>query len=170
MSEHSEHDIPLLIGSGFYDAFLATDQKLMESGEWDSENPNLDLNRQKLALESIDDSTLSKEQLLQKKNALWLWYHHAAQDAYFRHRNRDAASTLIDKALMYRDSVGLNNQITPLLKLLFSNRIDEARTFADSLPDMRSEKDAGGTMKEIENYEKKTALQLVSRFESEAEE
>ena len=154
-------------GNHSYKTFFADDQKLMQSDEWDYKNKELAFNVEKNSIEALQDDTLSAEQKNAKYDALWLWYHHAAQIAYAKYKDIDTARAYIDKALEYGEKSDSTNQITPLLKLLLHGQFIEARKFAEDLPDNKIETKDDGTTEEIDNYEKKTALELIQQFESE---
>ena len=148
-----------------YSDFSKEDQRLMKSGEWDPQNPELVLNKMKAEIEALDDSSLSEQELSDKDNALWLWYHHGSQFAYAKYHDTETAIAYIDKALEYREKIGLDNQITPLLKMLYTGNLVEARTFAESLPKKVLEKNTEGIEEEVDNVEYETALLLVGYFE-----
>jgi hypothetical protein len=145
-----------------YQRFLAEDQRAMTDGTWDYRDEKFALRGLKEAIEAVGDEGLSDEERAVKDRALWLWYLHAAQDAYFRHGEPDVAVGFIDKGLEHNRA---NNQVTPVLKLLFSGKIAEARIFAESLPDTKTEEDEVDRKVEVENMDKRTALNLVKRFE-----
>lgn len=95
-----------------------------------------------------------------------MWYHHASQ---FAHQAGDVerAMKYIDKALDYRDTSGplVPNQITPLLKMLYQGKYDEARTFIDNeIPDTVLDFDGTKYVNERPNIEKETANSLLGHF------
>jgi hypothetical protein len=167
MSEHLPKRSPegAVVDRINYSTFSEEDQKLMKSGGWDHKDKTLLLNRLKINIEALEDSSLSELELSDKNNALWLWYHHASQFAYTKYQDTETAIAFIDKALEYRERTGLDNQITPLLKLLYSGNISEARAFAESIPQRVREQNEDGTQEEINNPEYDAGLALVSHFE-----
>jgi hypothetical protein len=158
-----------ILDADFYSRFSDEDQRLMHNGEWDYVDSETLLNKLKAELEATDDTQLTEEQLSDKENALWLWYHHASQMAYAKHKDTQTALDFIDKALMYRERIGLDNQITPLLKLLYLGDTEEARKFAENIPETVVEKNENCDEAEVVNVEKETAFALVSHFEKKAE-
>lgn len=155
----------LKIDRAFYFKFSDEDQKAMKVGVWPYKDPEWVLNKWKTELETSDDKNLSEEQRENKWNALWLWYHHASQFAYTE-GNIETALTFINKALEYREKVGLfDNQITPLLKLLYLSDIEQAKLFFETIPSRVVGTKADGSTEEVDNEEKETAASLIEYFE-----
>lgn len=156
-----------ILDKEFYSRFHDEDQRLMKSGEWDYLDMATKLNSLKQSVEATSDQSLTEDQLSDKNNALWLWYHHASQFAYGKHKDIPTALAFINKALIYRDKIGLDNQITPLLKLLYIGDLENAKTFADTIPKVVIEVDENGEEMEVENPERESALALLEHFEKE---
>lgn len=145
-----------LLGSdeNFYQAFFDLDQQAMgpESDiSWDYKNEDLVLNKAKIAIESIDEDLESETFLDNKNNSLWLWYHHASQNAFDLYQDREKAVDFINTALEYHKKINHPNKITQLLSFLYSNNFEGAQAYVQSIPD--------------EDYEKTTALNLLETFQ-----
>ncbi len=84
-----------------YVRFSEEDQRLFISRERDYLNPELELNRLKNEIEALDETTLSEQEVCDRDNALWLWYHHGFQIAYAKHHDRQTAIAFINKTLEY---------------------------------------------------------------------
>ena len=114
--------------------YLEEDQKLMKSGQWDYDNPDLLVNKVKNILEQVDVSKLSEEELEWQQEILWFWYHHAISCAVFKKQDKTAAQKYATKALEHQlisqPDPEKRNQITNLLYLLVNNRYEEAKEWA----------------------------------------
>lgn len=156
-----------VIDTGFYTKhFLPEDQKRMHSKTWDYTDEDAQLNKWRRELDALDESDLNPEQVRNRNDALWMWYHHASQ---FAHQAGDAERAIkyIDRALDYRDTSGplVPNQITPLLKMLYQGQYAEAREFIDEeIPDKVSDFDGTDYVNERPNIEKETANGLLEHF------
>ena len=166
VNEHKSHE-------GFeptmekYIEFLKEDQRAMRSGEWNYKDPNWALNQWKDLFESRNDEDLSPEGQQSKWNVLWLWYHHASQ---FAAKNGDLQNALlfIDKALVFKEKLGLDNHITLLLKQLYLGDIAGAKKIAESIPAKKVVNTTSGP-EEVDNQEKKSANELIAYYEARSE-
>lgn len=128
--------------------YSAEDQKLMKFGTWDYGNPELIVNKVKSILESIESNTLTEDERMWRQEILWFWNHHAISCAIWRYKDREAAKMYADKALEYQP-LEHPNKITRLLKLLASDKVEDAQRWAETI---------------IEEPEKSTAISLVKDY------
>lgn len=164
MNESAPNPERLTLDNEFYFKFSAEDQRAMHAGRWPYKDPEWILNKWKERLEETNDSELSPKELENKQNALWLWYHHASQFAY-ADGDPETALSYIEKALYFREQIQLENDITPLLKLLYQGNIEEAKRFAETIPARVPERQEDGTEAEVDNVERETAAWLIQHFE-----
>ncbi len=108
--------------------YTEEDQKLMKSGQWDYDNPELITNKIKVSLESIDKSSLNEEESDWRNEILWFWYHHAISCAIEKN-DKIAAQKYAEKALEIQ-SDDHPNKITKLLYLLVHDKLEEAEAWA----------------------------------------
>jgi len=150
----------------FQQKFFQADQELMKTGAFDYRNPELVNNQFKNILEQYDENDLNREQRQQQAEMLWLWYHHAAQDAKERYQENEKAIEFIDKALEYKKISHSPNEITELLSLIYRNRFDDAETYIQNMDDMRKERQEDGSVQEVVNYEKEAARKLFDHYKN----
>lgn len=125
------------------------DQKLMKSGGWDYDNPELITNKVKNLLEQINPSELTEEESDWRSEVLWFWYHHAISCA-IQKNDKEAAQKYADKALQLQPEQH-PNKITKLLHYLVNDNLPEAEKWLEQI---------------IEEPEKLTASDLVSHYKS----
>ncbi len=111
--------------------YTEEDQKLMKSGEWDYDNPDLITNKVKVLLEEIDPSTLSEDEADWRNEVLWFWYHHAISCAVGKN-DQVAAQDYAQKALDIQHP-DHPNKITRLLYLLVNDKLEEAEEWAKAI-------------------------------------
>jgi hypothetical protein len=148
----------------FQQKFFESDQELMKSGNFDYKNNEILNNQMKEYLEEIDSSQISEQARQKQAEMLWIWYHHAAQDAKERYQENEKAIELKDKALEYRETSGISNEITKLLSMLYKKNFDEAKSYIENIDNMKKEIQEDGSIKEVENYEKQTAINLFGYY------
>lgn len=150
----------------FQEKFFESDQELMKTGNFDYKNNELLNNQMKDYLEEIDSSQISEQAKQKQAEMLWLWYHHAAQDAKERYQENEKAIKFIDKALEYKGISNGPNEITELLSLLYRNKFNEAESYIQNMDDIRKEQQEDGSTQEVINYEKETAQKLFEYYKS----
>ena len=130
-----------------YEAYLNEDQKNITSKTIDYFDPKLIINKIKNILESIDPEKLSKQEKLERKLILWLWYHHAISYAIWGYKDKKMAMKYTSVALKYQPR-NHPNKITRLLYLLVRDRLSEAKKWTQT----------------IGKEEKETAINLVNFY------
>jgi hypothetical protein len=111
------------------------DDPLMRCGEWDYKNKDLLTNIIVAALEILDYTGMTDEELEWVDEILWLWYHHATSVAVVKHRDKEAAKNFVRRALEYQAHWPHHpNKITWLLHLMLHDRIEEAREWVKGIP------------------------------------
>jgi len=128
--------------------YTVEDQKLMTTGTWDYNNPDLVVNKVKTILEAVDSSTLTENEKEWRQEILWFWYHHAISCAVGRYKDIGAAQRYAAQALEYQPE-GHPNQITKLLYFLVRDEAEEAEKWAGSIQ---------------EEPEKTTAAELLEHY------
>jgi hypothetical protein len=116
-----------------YLKFLEEDQKQMQAGEWDYDDPESHINQVKEKVDAVDVESLNEDELYFRSQLLWLWNHHAAGVAVER-QDEDAAIAFIDAALEYQPD-DHPNQITQLLYYLIHGDLEEAESWAETITD-----------------------------------
>lgn len=100
------------------------DQRLMKSGEWDYDNPELITNKVKNLLEQINPAELTEEEAEWRSEVLWFWYHHAISCA-LQKNDKEAAQRYADTALQLQPEQH-PNKITKLLYYLVHDNLPAA--------------------------------------------
>lgn len=151
----------------FQDRFLQLDQDLMGAKSsvytFDYKENNL-LNKMKDYLEKIDVSQISEVAKQALFEMLWLWYHHAAQDAMNRYQEKEKAIAYIDKALEYGKLADSQNEITELLSYLYRDEFEKANEYIEHMPDFIEELQSNASVKMVRNQEKDSAKQLFEDY------
>lgn len=151
----------------FQDKFCQLDQELMgaESSVYtfDYKESNL-LNKMKDYLEKIDVSQISEVAKQALFEMLWLWHHHAAQDAMNRYQEKEKAIAYIDKALEYGKLADSQNEITELLSYPYRDQFEKANEYIEHMPDCIQELQSDPSVKTVPNQEKDSAKQLFEDY------
>ena len=139
-------------------AYTREDQKLMKSGEWDANDPDLITNKVKTILDQIDPHNLDEADREWYSEILWFWYHHAVSYAIWRVKDRKLSQAYADKALALQVECqppehGQQNWLTKLLWLLVHDKVTEAKQWMAEMP-----ADADGV-------ERTNGFDLISEYE-----
>lgn len=121
---------PLELQNFYSDA----DQKLMKSGEWNYNNPNLITNKVKSVLEKVDGNFLTEGEKEWVQMILWFWYHHAMSIAMSKLRDKEKAKEFGAKAMELNPKDN-DNKITEIYYLLLNEKLAEAEKLANSIPE-----------------------------------
>lgn len=150
----------------FQSKYFESDQELMKNGCFNYKDSSLLNNQMKDYLEEVNITQLSEQARQAQVEMLWLWYHHAAQDAKERYQENDKAIKFIDKALEYKKISNIPNEITELLSLLYRDKFNEAEVYIKSMDDVKKESEQVDSIEETINYEKETAFQLFKYYKN----
>ena len=129
--------------------FSRAEQPLFVNGGWNYNNSCLLFNKIKSALERLPDDCFKGDDLVWKRETLWLWYHHAISIA-IGHREIKAARRFANTAIALQER-GHPNKITRLLWHLVHGRIRQAkRWFREGVkgPDKKTARDVLSWYKE----------------------
>lgn len=125
------------------EVFLRVDQELMHQGRWDYLDEDLLVNRIKVAVEGVGLTAITDEKEERYiRELLWLWYHHAANNALWVYRDNEAARVFALEALDLQ-SPSHPNQITQLLFLLASGSVADAESYITTIVDPTEKQSAG---------------------------
>ncbi len=108
------------------------DQELMKARAWDYGNPDLITNKIKELLESTDNSGLTQDEKMWRRQILWFWYHHAISCAIGRYKDQTAAQQYSEQALKFQDA-DHPNKITKLFYFLTRDDISNAEAWAQAI-------------------------------------
>lgn len=115
-----------------HDAYVADDQALFKSGEWDPNDHTQLINRIKFLLLQVDPSDLKEDDCAWRAEILWFYYHHGISYA-MRRRDRKLAIQYAECAMRYQWT-NHPNKITRLLWLLLNDKVNAARKWAEQIP------------------------------------
>jgi hypothetical protein len=136
--------------------YTAEDQRLMNSHEWDYNNPDLITNKIKEIIEVADKSQMTEDEKEWSEDIVWFWYHHAISTAFYRNKDREMAKKFAAKAMEIQPE-NEKNTITKVLYLLVNDRVAEAEEFAATIK--------GGKLDDgTENPEPQTAKDLIEEY------
>lgn len=110
-------------------AYMKEDQKLMRSQKWDYKNKSIKINKIKEIFEKVDARKLTKEERVEQKEILWMWYHHATGYAIWKYKSKATAKSYSGKAIKYQ-SKDHPNKVTRLLYYLTRDQLVKAENWA----------------------------------------
>lgn len=114
-----------------HNKYVAHEQELFKSQEWDYDNPEQIQNKVKEALEAVDPNLLTEEEQKWRREILWFWYHHAISCAIGK-KDKLKAIEYSEKALSLQD-YDHPNKITKVLNLLLNDKLEEVEEFVKTI-------------------------------------
>lgn len=118
--------------SELFDKYFEEDQRIITSRIEDYHDPKLIINKVHNLLEKIDARHLTREEQIERRHILWLWYHHAISYAVWGYKDKKRAKKYSALALRNQPK-NHPNKITRLLYLLVRDKYEEAKEWVKSI-------------------------------------